>query len=310
MSINNIPKTIHYCWFGGNPLPDEALRCIESWKKYCPDYEIKRWDEKNFNINICEYVLSAYREKKWAFVSDYARFWILYNYGGIYFDVDVELLKPIDSIISQGQFVGCEKVDYDKYKTEVILRELKRTNNQRLIDCYNEERIRDIKYGVNPGLGIGLKRHSWFALNMITQYESRCLYDSNNNIQAVNVVDLTTIQCLSYGVCSFDKTVTVKVQNDEELSIYPVEFFCPMDYTTGNLNITEHTYSIHHYKESWLSKPKRIENNIIKWFNRHNIKTPSVVRFVTLPFRIMNKTVELGIRKTIVFALRKISGGQ
>ena len=104
-----IPKVIHYCWFGGNPLPELAQKCIASWKKYCPDYEIKEWNESNFDLNCCDYVREAYEAKKWAFVSDYARFWILYHEGGIYFDTDVEIIKPLDEILEQGAFLGCEK---------------------------------------------------------------------------------------------------------------------------------------------------------------------------------------------------------
>ena len=87
-----IPKVIHYCWFGGNPLPDLALRCIESWKRYNPDYEIIRWDEDNYDINADYYTAEAYRAKKWAFLSDYARLKIVYENGGIYLDTDVEAL--------------------------------------------------------------------------------------------------------------------------------------------------------------------------------------------------------------------------
>ena len=95
-----IPKIIHYCWFGGNPLPESALKCIASWRKFLPDYEIKEWNENNFPIEKCPlYAKQAYQSKKWAFVSDYARFKILYDYGGLYFDTDVELIKPIDDII-------------------------------------------------------------------------------------------------------------------------------------------------------------------------------------------------------------------
>ena len=94
-----IPKIIHYCWFGGNPLPELAEKCIESWKKYCPDYEIKRWDESNFDINCYEYVKEAYEAKKWAFVSDVARIYALVNFGGIYMDTDVEVIKPIDGLL-------------------------------------------------------------------------------------------------------------------------------------------------------------------------------------------------------------------
>ncbi len=112
MSENKeIPKIIHYCWFGGNPLPQMAQRCIDSWKKYLPDYEIKQWDETNFDVNIIPYTRQAYEAKKYAFVSDYARFLILYQYGGLYFDTDVEVIKPLDDIVAKGPFMGCQ----DKY---------------------------------------------------------------------------------------------------------------------------------------------------------------------------------------------------
>lgn len=92
-------KTIHYCWFGNNPKPKLIQKCIESWKKYCPDYEIKEWNETNFDVNICLYVEQAYQNKKWAFVSDFARFWVLSNEGGVYLDTDVELIKPLDDFL-------------------------------------------------------------------------------------------------------------------------------------------------------------------------------------------------------------------
>ena len=105
-----IPKIIHYCWFGHNPLPPLALKCIASWKKYLPDYEIKEWNEENFDVNIIPYTREAYAAGKYAFVTDYARFWILYKYGGIYFDTDVEMIRPIDDIIAAGGFMGYETV--------------------------------------------------------------------------------------------------------------------------------------------------------------------------------------------------------
>ncbi|RGX78343.1 hypothetical protein DXA68_12330 [Bacteroides stercorirosoris] len=101
-----IPKIIHYCWFGGKPLPPKAKKYIESWKKFCPDYEIKEWNESNFDVHCCRYVEEAYNAKKWAFVSDYARFLALYNEGGIYFDTDIEVLKPFDNLLGCGAFFG------------------------------------------------------------------------------------------------------------------------------------------------------------------------------------------------------------
>lgn len=91
-----IPKIIHYCWFGRNPLPDLAKKCIQSWKKFCPDYEIKEWNEDNFDINSNQYVKEAYKAKKWAFVTDYVRLWALVNFGGVYMDTDVEVINSID----------------------------------------------------------------------------------------------------------------------------------------------------------------------------------------------------------------------
>ena len=107
----DIPHVIHYCWFGGNPLGEKELACIESWRKFLPGYEIKRWDETNWDVRCCDYVSEAYDAKKWAFVSDYARFDILYREGGLYFDTDVELITPIDDILAKGPFMGFE-TDY------------------------------------------------------------------------------------------------------------------------------------------------------------------------------------------------------
>ena len=103
-----IPKTIHYCWFGGKPLPELALKCIESWKKFCPDYEIVRWDESNFDVDSCAYVREAYDAKKYAFVSDYARLKVLVENGGVYMDTDVEVIKPLDKFMSEQAFSGFE----------------------------------------------------------------------------------------------------------------------------------------------------------------------------------------------------------
>ena len=125
-----IPKVIHYCWFGRNPLPESAIRCINSWKKFFPDYEIKEWNEDNFDVNIIPYTSEAYEAKKYAFVSDYARMWILYHYGGLYFDTDVEVIKNMDDIVAKGSFMGIEVE-------------------------YSEGSI----MSVNPGLGLGVIPH-------------------------------------------------------------------------------------------------------------------------------------------------------
>lgn len=106
-----IPKKIHYCWFGGNPLPEIAVKCVESWKKYCPDYEIIEWNENNSNLDSCEYLKDAYAAKKWAFVSDVVRLNALVEQGGIYMDIDVEVVKPIDSLLQYEAVAGFEAND-------------------------------------------------------------------------------------------------------------------------------------------------------------------------------------------------------
>lgn len=107
-----IPKVIHYCWFGNNEKPELVKRCIESWKKYLPDYEIKEWNEGNFDINLCEYTKEAYKEGKWAFVSDVARLWIIYNEGGIYLDTDVELHNSLDELLNYSCWLACDDIRY------------------------------------------------------------------------------------------------------------------------------------------------------------------------------------------------------
>lgn len=136
-----IPKVIHYCWFGGNEKSQLIKNCMKSWREYCPDYKIVEWNEGNFDIQINAYVEEAYRLKKWAYVSDYVRFYVLYNNGGIYLDTDVQLLKPIDTLVEKGNFDGfandrivntglimcCEKGDWlckevlDSYRGEAFV---------------------------------------------------------------------------------------------------------------------------------------------------------------------------------------------
>lgn len=105
-----IPKKIHYCWFGGNPLPEDVKRYIESWKKYCPDYDLIRWDESNYDVHKNAYVELAYQNKKWAFLTDYARLDIIYEHGGIYLDADVELIHSLDDLLQNSCYMGMEQV--------------------------------------------------------------------------------------------------------------------------------------------------------------------------------------------------------
>lgn len=221
-----IPKTIHYCWFGSSPLPQSAQKCIESWKKYCPEYGIKEWNESDFDVSGCAYTKEAYEAKRWAFVSDYARFKILYENGGIYFDTDVELLRPIDDLVASGSFMGRE----DDGRSKCL---------------------------VNPGLGLAAGPGLGLYKEILDFYENRHFIKSDGSIDNTTVVTYTTDVLKKYGLKNINE-----VQQIQGIYIYPKEFFCPKSFDTRDLQITENTYSIHHYDGSWLTEEEELSINL------------------------------------------------
>lgn len=129
-------KIIHYCWFGGKKLPREVKKCIKTWEKMLPDYEIKEWNENNFDINCCPFVKEAYENKKWAFVSDYARIYALYNEGGLYLDTDMKIIKNVSEFLDKDMFMGYEDSGY--IGTAVIgVKEKKNKYIKEILDFYN-----------------------------------------------------------------------------------------------------------------------------------------------------------------------------
>jgi len=216
-TIQMIPKIIHYCWFGGNPLPETALKCIESWKKYCPGYEIKEWNEKNYDVNKIIYTAQAYQAKKYAFVSDYARFDILYQYGGIYFDTDVEVIKPIDEIIEKGAFLGMENIGM-----------------------------------VASGLGMAAHAHNEIYAEIMDSYKRSDFIKFNNRMDLTTVVERVTSILRKYGLTKDNAIQTIK-----DITVYPVDYFNPKDPRTGITSITPNTYTIHHFDASWASPLRR-----------------------------------------------------
>ena len=129
-----IPKVIHYCWFGNNPMPEKEQKCIESWKKFFPDFEIKKWDESNFDYSSCEFAKQAYEKKSFAFVSDYARAKILYEEGGLYLDTDVKIIKPFPEMIESSGFIGFERRHF--LGTAVLASEKNNPIIKKLLDYY------------------------------------------------------------------------------------------------------------------------------------------------------------------------------
>lgn len=219
-----IPKVIHYCWFGRNALPDSAQKCFASWRKFLPDYDIKEWNEDNFDVNIIPYTREAYEAKKYAFVSDYARFWILYHYGGIYFDTDVEVIKPMDDILERGAFMGIEASVF----------------------IYNHHKFEKIN-AVNPGLGIGVQPGNKLYKELLDLYAKEMFINSNGSLNLETIVTKTTTILVRHGYNGNNI-----IQNIGGITIYPHDFFCPLDSTTGITTITDNTVSIHYYDCSWL----------------------------------------------------------
>lgn len=222
-----IPKVIHYCWFGRNPLPKSALKCIDSWRKFFPDYVIKEWNENNFDVNAIPYTKEAYEAKKYAFVSDYARFKILYENGGVYFDTDVKVIKPFDEIIERGAFMGREAGAYLK----------------NIISHYQGECL-----AVAPGLGLGVNPGHPIYKEFLDLYDNLSFKNQDGSLNVKTIVSYTSEILVKHGLGDDNK----HPQNIDGIWIYPADVFCPMDHTRGcKVTITPNTVSIHLYDASW-----------------------------------------------------------
>ena len=218
-----IPKVIHYCWFGGNPLPKSAIKCIESWKKYLPDYEIKEWNESNFDINMMPYTREAYEMKKYAYVSDVARFLVLYREGGVYFDTDVEVVKPMYDILEAGAFMGIEDLGIEGETYPYVA----------------------------PGLGLAVEAGNSFYKEILDHYFNCHYYDPLTKIPyPLTVVNHCTNLLIKNGLKPTNKFQTVA-----GINIYPVDYFCPLEDATGILTITDNTRAIHWFSKTWIDKP-------------------------------------------------------
>ena len=227
-----IPKIIHYCWFGKKTLPKSAQRCIESWILFFPDYEIKEWNEDNFDINIIPYTTEAYNAKKYAFVSDFARFWILHKEGGLYFDTDVEVVRDMRPILGEGPFMGFE---------------LNPINNL------------NKKMRVNPGLGLGVEAGHHFYKEMIDLYSNmNWVSYKDANKEMPTVVDYTTSMLIDKGLKEINRQQTI-----EGIHIYLEDVFCPISIADGKLRITDNTFTIHWYDQSWQSPLRKYGRKLL-----------------------------------------------
>lgn len=207
-----IPHVIHYCWFGGKAKPDSVLKCIESWKKYCPDFEIKEWNESNYDVHKHPYMEKAYLNHRWAFVSDYARLDIMYENGGIYLDTDVEVIKDLSPLCKCSGYIGFE------------------TNDK-----------------VNDGQGFGCVAHLPVIKEMLDCYEGDEPYEIIDGKQEYSESPkLRTRVLLKHGL-KLDGTR----QQVADMDILTVDYLCPKDFQSGRMKLTSNTFSIHHFDGSW-----------------------------------------------------------
>lgn len=168
-----IPKIIHYIWFGGKPYPDKIKFCIETWKKYLPEYEFKLWNEDSFNVNSIRFTKEAYEQKKWAFVSDYVRVWALYNYGGIYLDTDIEIRKPLDKFLSKQLVLGTDELGF---LTAFMASEPRHILWKRLLDYYKK-----ISF-YNPDGSLNQTVNNTYIQDILKEYG----YRINNEYQEID----------------------------------------------------------------------------------------------------------------------------
>ena len=214
-----IPRKIHYCWFGGNELPKLERDCIASWSRVMPDCEIVRWDESNFDFDQCAFSREAHAAGNWAFVSDYARFKILCENGGIFLDTDVELLKPLDELLVLDAFTGFTK---------------------------------DSSF-VAPGLVVASEAGGHVVGDAVSRYEAMELLSQRGRIHPQSSPRvLTALLEESYGLVR-----SGKLQKLDGMTVFPAEWFDPIDPHTGERKVTAQTHSIHHYSGTWLLPAKK-----------------------------------------------------
>lgn len=218
-----IPKIIHYCWVGNCPKPESVLYCIESWRKLCPDYKIIEWNESNYDFSKNEYMRQAYEEKKWGFVPDYARLDIVYQYGGIYLDTDVELIKNLDELLSYKAFMGFEDTG-------------------------------DGEFFVNCGHGFGAEPGHRIIKAARDLYDNMNFRNKDGSCNLLPSPNYTTRVLKKFGMIQENKDQLL-----DDMMVFASDVLCPKNFRTGKMHKTNRTVSIHHFTASWMDEKIRKE---------------------------------------------------
>lgn len=237
-----IPKKIHYCWFGNGEKSELVKKCIASWEKFCPDCEIIEWNESNYDVTKNEYMHQAYLAKRWGFVPDYARLDIIYHHGGIYLDTDVEIIRNIDDLFDGNGYMGFENIT-DTHQTT---------------------------YSVNGGQGFGASAQHPLIKKMRDIYDNLQFVNDDGSLNLQPSPHYNTMVLAENGM-RMDNTMQII----HGITVYPAEYFCPVNWKNKKCEITKNTYSIHHFNASWLTdtekkkrKKKRIWDAVIHLPNR------------------------------------------
>lgn len=225
-----IPKVIHYCWFGNNEMPPLIKRCIASWRKVLPDYEIKQWDESNFDFNMAPLCREAYAAKKWAFVADYCRIYALYTEGGIYMDTDVMVMKSFDEFLKYSFFSSQEYQPwvFDSVKQNFV------DENGVCIDANNYVP----GFGIQSGIMMAEKGIS---------YMKDCFDFYNELHLPENLMDIVVVKILSKKMEKYGYRYTIEEQYLEQ---YNMRISCPHIFSNMTM-LTKDSYAWHMYYRSW-----------------------------------------------------------
>lgn len=210
-----IPRTVHYFWFGRGDKPELVRKCIGSWKVYLPDYELKEWNEDNFDVDAIPYTKDAYAAGAYAFVSDYARFKVLHEHGGLYFDTDVELIRPLDGIVSAGPFFAMES---DGNRSPLA---------------------------VNPGLGLGAEPGMELYGEILERFAGMSFLAPDGSRNPYSMIPMVTELLAARGLKGNGGMV-------DGFMVYPPRCFNPFDDATGRLRVAADTVAIHWYAKSWM----------------------------------------------------------
>ena len=284
-----IPKVIHYCWFGNNPLSSEAIKCIESWKKFCPDFEIVKWDETNFDYSSCQYAREAYKKGKWAFVSDYARFKILYDNGGVYLDTDVELIREISDLLECDAFMACES-GYNRHEDSF----------------FPHKGAKGIGAEIASGLGMGcVKGFNSFG-EIIRDYQEEEFLLDDALYNKATVVNRITEMFRKKG---FERNVD-RIQKIDEVVIYPRDYLSGIDNITGLSEITANTRAIHHGAGSWVTGKDKVFIRIHKDHMGHGRAYFYLGCLKTLFPQLLGEINKYGFRKTLYACCMRLKTGK